>query len=147
MSKLLLITTLALLTATAIAETCDAPRYKWGSECKADNKFAGSPGSWVEYNLESVSPSAKVYCHAKGLKRYVESHKCIRMFWPLGQVKGDSFRVVWDETDDFPTLECFSFGVRAEVTWSYSTGVGEISCVGQEIAGLPENKVGNDEQR
>ena len=118
-----------LFSTLAIADQCYAPLNAWGPQCRASVPFQGTKASYVNYHISVLQPQASVYCYGLGISEYASGAMCQWQLQNLGMINPQYVSVVWDNANAYPIISCYARGASSTLEWTYSTGVGQITCL------------------
>ena len=133
--------TLLSLLSFALTEQCFAPLGQWGAVCKANIPFAGVKGSYLNYHVSVLEAGAQVFCYGLGVSEYKQGGQCAWRLQNLGLVNNQYVSVVWDNGDAKPLIQCYATGRSSVLQWTYTTGVGNLSCIRRDSK---KNKINAD---
>ena len=130
-----------LLLSLVATEQCFAPLGQWGQICRANIPFVGIKGSYVNYHISVLEAGAGVYCYGLGISEYRQGGQCSWGLQNLGLINNQYVSVVWDNANANPQIQCYAVGKSAVLQWTYTTGIGNLSCIRR---GSKQNKISVD---
>ena len=137
------ITILSILSllSFALTEQCFAPLGQWGPICKAAGTFAGVKGSYVNYHISVLESGSQVFCYGLGVSEYKQGGQCSWRLQNLGVINNQYVSVVWDNANANPMIQCYATGSSSVLQWTFTTGVGNLSCIRRDNK---KNKISTD---
>ncbi len=121
--------TLLLLLSTGLSFDCDI-KADSNTFCLAPERLAGKRGTYVTYEVSHVS-GRQVVCIGRGWTYYPIKSWCDWDWWIIGEIGANTkASFVWDDMTDYPGVECVSVGEPGAITWNFSVGESDVTCMG-----------------
>ena len=122
------ILTILILGNTILNQDHCNVAYNQYSQCQSSTTLTGIKYQYIQYSF-NVSQNTSIYCQAYGMGFYGPHTDCKWGWWNLGLVNNKSFTLIWDNFQMNPVISCFGKPTGSMVTWYWSSGVGNYSCL------------------
>ena len=117
-----------LLVSKSLSFDCEV-KADANTYCLAPTRLTGTKGTYVTYEVTHVS-GKQVVCIGRGWTYYPKKSWCDWDWWIIGEISGtvqSSF--IWDDMTDYPGVQCVSVGEPGAITWSFSVGTSDVTCM------------------